>query len=685
MPNILTGGGEETKVKKRDGRIERYRREKIESAIRKAVDAVREKVDIDALVDDVEKKIKGRKIITVEEIQDVVESVLVEHKLYKVAKAYILYRKKRAEIRKVAATLGITDTFHLPLNSLQVLAARYLRRDEQRRIIETPGQLFQRVAKAVAVAEKRFGRKEDVSYWTDEFYEAMTTFKFMPNSPTLMNAGTKLGQLSACFVLPVGDSIESIFDAVKWTALVHKSGGGTGFSFSRLRPAGDTVQTTGGIASGPVSFMKVFNAATEIIKQGGKRRGANMGVLKVTHPDILDFVVAKTTEGELENFNISVGATDEFMDAVRQDGTVQLINPRTGRVVRSVKARVIWDLIITEAWKTGDPGMLFLDTINNSESNCIPKYGPIEATNPCGEVPLYPFEACNLGSINLSEIVDDGKIDWNELERLVKIGVRFLDDVIEVNRFPLRQIEKMVRRTRRIGLGVMGFADMLVRLGISYHSNEALKVAEEVMKFIQRKAREESVKLASERGSFPDFEDSIWVERGFKQLRNCCCTTIAPTGTISIIAGGCSSGIEPLFAVAYIRNVSDSLGTNLFEVNPTFEEIAIQEGFYSDELVKKIARQTSIQHIEEIPEEIRRLFVTAHDIPPLWHVKMQAAFQRYVDNAISKTINFPETATPRDIEMAYMMAWQLGCKGITVYRDKCKRKQVLCVECEERR
>ena len=513
----------------------------------------------------------------------------------------------------------------------------------------------------------------------------MTTFKFMPNSPTLMNAGTKLGQLSACFVLPVGDSIESIFDAVKWTALVHKSGGGTGFSFSRLRPAGDTVQTTGGIASGPVSFMKVFNAATEIIKQGGKRRGANMGVLKVTHPDILDFVVAKTTEGELENFNISVGATDEFMDAVRQDGTVQLINPRTGRVVRSVKARVIWDLIITEAWKTGDPGMLFLDTINNSESNCIPKYGPIEATNPCGEVPLYPFEACNLGSINLSEIVDDGKIDWNELERLVKIGVRFLDDVIEVNRFPLRQIERVVRRTRRIGLGVMGFADMLVRLGISYHSNEALKVAEEVMKFIQRKAREESVKLASERGSFPDFEDSIWVERGFKQLRNCCCTTIAPTGTISIIAGGCSSGIEPLFAVAYIRNVSDSLGTNLFEVNPTFEEIAIQEGFYSDELVKKIARQTSIQHIEEIPEEIRRLFVTAHDIPPLWHVKMQAAFQRYVDNAISKTINFPETATPRDIEMAYMMAWQLGCKGITVYRDKCKRKQVLCVECEERR
>ncbi|RLG44776.1 MAG: adenosylcobalamin-dependent ribonucleoside-diphosphate reductase [Thermoproteota archaeon] len=685
MPNILTGGGEATKVKKRDGRIERYRREKIESAIRKAVDAVREKVDIDTLVDDVEEKIKGRKIITVEEIQDVVESVLVEHKLYKVAKAYILYRKKRAEIRKVAATLGITDTFHLPLNSLQVLAARYLRRDEQRRIIETPGQLFQRVAKAVAVAEKRFGRKEDVSYWTDEFYEAMTTFKFMPNSPTLMNAGTKLGQLSACFVLPVGDSIESIFDAVKWTALVHKSGGGTGFSFSRLRPAGDTVQTTGGIASGPVSFMKVFNAATEIIKQGGKRRGANMGVLKVTHPDILDFVVAKTTEGELENFNISVGATDEFMDAVRQDGTVQLINPRTGRVVRSVKARVIWDLIITEAWKTGDPGMLFLDTINNSESNCIPKYGPIEATNPCGEVPLYPFEACNLGSINLSEIVDDGKIDWNELERLVKIGVRFLDDVIEVNRFPLRQIERMVRRTRRIGLGVMGFADMLVRLGISYHSNEALKVAEEVMKFIQRKAREESVKLASERGSFPDFEDSIWVERGFKQLRNCCCTTIAPTGTISIIAGGCSSGIEPLFAVAYIRNVSDSLGTNLFEVNPTFEEIAIQEGFYSDELVKKIARQTSIQHIEEIPEEIRRLFVTAHDIPPLWHVKMQAAFQRYVDNAISKTINFPETATPRDIEMAYMMAWQLGCKGITVYRDKCKRKQVLCVECEERR
>jgi len=674
-------------VIKRDGGKEKFRKEKIRGAIEKAAIAVGNEVDVDALTAQVEKKLGKKHQIAVEEIQDVVEQTLVENNLYRVAKAYILYRKKRAEVRKLAHTLGVKDPFHLPVNSLYVLASRYLRRDAQRAIVETPKELFMRVAKAVAQADTRYGKsKSEIAELQEDFYTAMTTFKFMPNSPTLMNAGTKLGQLSACFVLPVEDSIDAIFDAIKWTAIVHKTGGGTGFSFSKLRPAGDVVQSTGGIASGPISFMKVFNSATNIIKQGGKRRGANMGVLNVTHPDILDFVTSKTTEGELENFNISVGVTDEFMEAVVRDKSYWWINPRTGQQVRKVKARAVWDLIIAEAWKTGDPGMLFLDTINSSVSNCIPKYGPIEATNPCGEVPLYPFEACNLGSINLSRIVRNQKIDWNEFERLIRLGVHFLDNVIDANRYPIPQVDEMVKRGRRIGLGVMGFADMLIKLGIPYDSSKAISTATKVAKFMMEKAHDESKRLASERGSFPEFEDSIWPQKGYRQLRNCCVTTIAPTGTISIIAGGCSSGIEPLFSVAYIRNVSESLGMNLFEVNPLFEEIAVREGFYSDKLIEKVARQTSIQKIEEIPESIRKLFVTAHDIDPLHHIQMQAAFQRYVDNSISKTINFPEWATPRNIEEAYLMAWRLGCKGITVYRDKCKSKQVLtpleCPQCQ---
>jgi len=673
------------RVIKRDGKKEKYDIDRIRRAIQKAVDAVKAQIDIDRVVEDVDRKIT-KKQITVEEIQDIVEETLVEHKQYKVAKAYILYRKKRAEVRKIAASLGITDAFHLPVNSLQVLASRYLKRDEHRRIIETPRELFWRVAKSIAAAEKHYGAtRDDIKTLTQEFFDLISTFRFLPNSPTLMNAGTSLGQLSACFVLPVEDSIEGIFDAIKYTAMIHKSGGGTGFSFSKLRPVGDVVRTTGGIASGPISFMRVFNMTTEVIKQGGKRRGANLGALHVSHPDIFDFVVCKSTEGEFENFNISVGVTNEFMEAVMNDSDYWLINPRTKQKVRKVRARAIWDLIITEAWKTGDPGMLFLDTINESSSNCIPKYGPIETTNPCGEVPLYPYEACNLGSINLSRFVDDsGKIRWNELEETVRLSVRFLDDVIDANHYPIPQIKKMVHRTRRIGLGVMGFADMLIKMRIPYNTGEALRVARKVMSFIEKKAHDESKRLASERGSFPDFEDSIWPEKGYKQLRNCCVTTIAPTGSIGIIAN-CSSGIEPLFAVAYVRRLSDSLGTDLFEVNPLFEKIAIQEGFYSEALIRKIASKPSIQDVEEVPEEIRKLFVTAHDIDAKWHVMMQATFQESVDNAISKTINFPEWATPHDIENAYILAWRSGCKGITVFRDKCRTRQVLttgCPECE---
>lgn len=624
----------------------------------------------------------GKDAIEVEEIQDIVESVLMEADKA-VAKSYILFRHKRAEIRSAKASLGIQeDDLKLPLNSITVLAARYLLKDANGKVIESPKQLFTRVAHAIAGVEKSYGKNDaEVERIEQDFYEAMTSFKFMPNSPTLMNAGTSLGQLSACFVLPVGDSIVEIFDAVKYAAMIHQSGGGTGFSFSRLRPSNDMVKSTGGVASGPVSFMKVFDSATEQIKQGGKRRGANMGILRIDHPDILDFIVVKEQEGVLRNFNISVGITDTFMKAVKENTDYPLINPRNGKIVRYLNARAVWNLIVTMAWKTGDPGLVFLDRMNSTFSNPVPKYGPIESTNPCGEQPLYPYDSCNLGSINLAKMVKKTDhhfdIDWDELRRIVYLGVRFLDNVIDANNYPLKQIEEVSKAIRRIGLGVMGWADLLIKLGIKYDSNEALLLAEEVMSFISKTGRKASEELAAEKGPFPEFNNSIWHNLGYKPLRNSTVTTIAPTGTISIISGGTSQGIEPIFSVVYMRNVQESLGSNLIEINNEFERFALEQNFYSDELMTRLAGKTSIQDVEEIPAEVRRLFVTAFDVAPEWHVKMQAAFQKYVDNAVSKTINLPSTATPQDVESAYLLAYDLGCKGITIYRDQSKSVQVL--------
>ena len=678
-------------VVKRDGTVVPFDKQKIAVAISKAMrevydgnmsdeELMNKASEYAGLV--VQKLVElGKEKVHVEQIQDVVEQVLMGVD-QKTAKAYIIYRNKHAEIRAYKASLGIVDDLKLPLNSLVVLAARYLLKNEEGKIIETPKQLFTRVANAIASVESRYGAsEEDIAKLANEYYNVMTRFEFMPNSPTLMNAGTRLGQLSACFVLPVGDSITEIFDAVKWAALVHQSGGGTGFSFSRLRPSGDIVRSTGGVASGPISFMKVFDAATEQIKQGGKRRGANMGILRVDHPDILNFIVAKEKEGVLENFNISVAVTEAFMNALQHDEEYSLINPRNNKEVGKLNAKAVWNLLTTMAWRTGDPGVVFIDRMNSTYSNPVPKYGPIESTNPCGEQPLYPFDSCNLASINLSRMLKEknGKyeIDWDKLRYTTKLGIRFLDDVIDANNYPLPQIEQVTRAIRRVGLGVMGWADMLIKLGIPYDSNEALYLAEKVMKFITDEAREESAELAKVRGPFPEWENSIWYKFGYKPLRNSTVTTIAPTGTISIIAGGASSGIEPIFSVVYKRNISSSMGTDLIEVNNVFEEFAIKYGFYSDALMKKLAGRTSIQDVEEIPKEIRRLFVTAFDVSPEWHVKMQAAFQKYVDNAVSKTINMPSYATPQEVEEAYMLAYKLGCKGITIYRDKSKSRQVL--------
>lgn len=669
------------KIRKRDGRIVEFNPDKITEAIWKAAKAA----GIDdknlsenfskQVVNQLERQLKPNEIPSVEQVQDLVEKILIENGQATIAKAYILYREKHATIRKTKNLLGVVDELKLPLNSILVLERRYLRTDKKGKVVESTDQMFKRVAKTVAQVEKQYGKNnQEIAKYEEQFHGVMTRLEFLPNSPTLMNAGTDFGQLSACFVLPVEDSIEGIFDTLKTAAIIHKTGGGTGFAFSRLRPKGDVVKTTGGVASGPISFARVYDVATEVMKQGGRRRGANMGILRVDHPEIMDFIVAKEKEGILRNFNISVAATDKFMKAVEEDDDFNLTNPRSRETTETLKARAIWNLMIMMAWKNGEPGLIYLDTIN--KHNPTPHVGTIEATNPCGEQPLLPYESCNLGSIDVSKFVSDNeKIDWNKLGQTVKLAVRFLDNVVDANLYTLREIEETTKGNRKIGLGVMGFADMLIKMGIRYNTEQGLKTAEKLMQFINNEARKTSAELGEEKGSFPNFQGSI-LERNFKTMRNATVTTIAPTGTISIIAG-CSQGIEPLFAIVYIREVAETLGRSLIEVNPLFERTALKEGFYDEELIRKIAKKTSIQDVEEIPEHVRKLFTVAHDINAEWHVRMQAAFQKHTDNAVSKTINFPNRATPDDIEKAYRLAYKLGCKGITVYRHGSREKQVL--------
>jgi len=552
----------------------------------------------------------------------------------------------------LASTLGIGT--HAP----ELLRKRYLRRDELGNVVETPEEMFSRVVHTVARAEGRFG--DDQGAAASRFMDVMMGGLFLPNSPTLMNAGLALGQLSACFVLPVEDSMDGIFGALKEMAKIHQSGGGTGFSFSQLRPKGDPVRATGGVASGPVSFMEVFDAATEVIKQGGRRRGANMAVLRADHPDILEFVNAKERPGRLQNFNLSVGITDDLMRRTKSGENFDLVNPRSGQITETIDASGLLREIAANAWRRGDPGVLFLDRIN--EHHPLP--GTIEATNPCGEQPLLPYESCNLGSLNLSRFVEGGEIDWDRLEETARLAVRFLDDVIEVTRFPLRKIREATLRSRKIGLGVMGFAEMLIELGISYNSDEAIRLAEETMSFITKTAREASQKLGEERGSFPLLEES---SLDYGSMRNATVTTIAPTGSISIIAGT-SPGIEPLFGLSFSR---DLIGDEMVVTSPLFERMAREKGV-GEAKMREVARRGSLAGIGGVPDDLRDLFVTAMEVPPAQHVRIQAAFQKFTDNGVSKTVNLPSEATVEDVLGIFTLAFDLGCKGITVYRYGCR-------------
>jgi ribonucleoside-diphosphate reductase alpha chain len=675
------------KIRKRDGSVVAFDSSKIENAIRRA--------GLDVLGDEEPARIIARhvtKVVTerlraqhrttipgIEDVQDLVETALMSEGYNHVAKSYILYRESRSRVRLAKSALGLKDDLKLPFNSVEVLKRRYLLKDDAGNVTETPSEMFRRVAHYVAQAEANYGSQKTVEDVEERFYEMMHRLDFLPNSPTLMNAGTPLGQLSACFVIPVEDSIEGIFGALGEMARIHQTGGGTGFSFSRLRPRGDLVGSTKGQASGPISFMGIFDKATEVIVQGGKRRGANMGILRCDHPDIVDFIEAKSSTRALENFNLSVAATDKFMRAVIENQPFDLINPHTRRRVQQVNARALFDLIVNAAWRTGDPGLIFVDHINRR--NPTPKLGTIEATNPCGEVPLLPYESCILGSINVARMLKTAAggqgeaVDWRRMQETIQWCVRFLDDVVDANRFPMDSIAAASRANRKIGLGIMGFADMLIRLGIPYDSPEAAGFARRLMRFVRSASLAASQELAAKRGAFPNYRNSVYAGTG-RRLRNATVNSIAPTGTISIIAG-CSSGIEPLFAISFVRNVLS--GTRLFDANPWFEKIARERGFYSPQLLAEVARYPSLKNVKGIPRDVKRLFLTAFDVPPRRHLEIQAAFQRYTDNAVSKTINLPAEAGVDDVRDIYLAAYRLRCKGITIYRYGSKPQQVLSV------
>lgn len=697
-----------SKIIKRDGSQVKFDQAKIVRAINKSVAETgefeqKESKRLAGIVVTLIEKTNGKHVPSVEEVQDVVEQVLMAGGYYQTAKAYILYRSKRAELRAAEQVIGVEDDLGLSLNQLRVIERRYLLHDEDGKAVETPKEWLTRVAKTLAAVEK----KKEQTKWEEEFFQVMANFEFLPAGRTLNNAGTKQNQLANCFVLPVEDSMEGIFEAVKQTALVHQTGGGTGFNFSKLRPSGDVVsKAAGGFATGPVSFMKVFDVATRQVMQGGKKRGANMGILNIDHPDVFEFINCKTQEGEIANFNISLGVTDSFMKAVKKDGDYWLVNRRTGDKVQKVSARTLMDQIVALAWRTGDPGMIYLDAINRNNP-LLEAVGSIEATNPCGEQPLHPFDACNLGSINLAAFVNSDKkqvtsnkkkvveerVDWERLGEVVRISVRMLDDVIDAGKYPLPEITKTVKRNRRIGLGIMGWADMLFQLGIPYDSEEGVELAERVMKFVQQESWLASEELAKEKGVFPAWEESAFAKgwdpltQSYKKqetsnkkiwrVRNVAITTIAPTGTISM-AADTSSGIEPVFALSFVKNVVSEEG--LTYVNSHFEKALKVKSMEQNELqviLREVARHGGARGVDGVPKKLQRVFATAHDIAWEWHVRMQAAFQKYTDNAVSKTINFPANAGMEEVRGAYLMAWELGCKGITVYRDSSKEYQVL--------
>jgi len=672
------------KIIKRTGLNVLFDREKIENAIYgAALETLQDEKEAEKVSARVTQKVlekltdmpESAKGLDVEKVQDIVEEVLMETGHHLTAKNYIIYRKKRAEIRETKSICGIRqDELKLSINAIHVLKKRYLLRDENKDIIESPSEMFRRVARTVSMAEDNFKGEFSREEVEDKFYQIMANLEFLPNSPTLMNAGTPLGQLSACFVLPIEDSIDSIFDTLKNMAKIHQTGGGTGFNFSRIRPKGDIVYSTKGEASGPVSFMGIYDKATQIIIQGGKRRGANMGILRCDHPDILEFIEAKMDGKSFPNFNLSVGITDEFMEAVKKGHSISLINPRNKREVCKIKARTAFDLIVTAAWKVGDPGLIFLDNINRY--NPTPDLGTIEATNPCGELPLLAYESCNLASINLSKVVADRKIDWEKFKELIWWGIRFLDDVIEINKFPLPQVKETTTGNRKIGLGIMGFADMLIKLGISYSSNKAVYIAEKIMSYLRQESINASLHLAENRGWFPNYPHSVYKGEGLR-LRNATLNTIAPTGSISIIAG-CSSGIEPIFALSFARYVLS--GTKLFETNPLFEKALQERGLYSNSLMIEVAKSGSIQDFDGITQDLKDLFITTFDVKPEQHLKIQSTFQKYTDNSVSKTINLPCSATIEDIRDIYTMSYKMGCKGITVYRYGSKGDQALAID-----